>query len=119
MKIVGNAVEDAILEEFRNIDDQGGVVGAVERRYQRSQIQASSHMLERQIYEGIRPLIGLNRYADPDESWPEVPMIRTSHEKKQRQRHNQEIDHLPEEQPVRDLRLAHDDLPPEVPLLAR
>jgi methylmalonyl-CoA mutase cobalamin-binding domain/chain len=86
MKIVGNAVEDAILEEFRNIDEQGGVVGAVERRYQRSQIQASSHILERQIYGGIRPLIGLNRYTDPDESWPEVPMIRTSREKKQRQR---------------------------------
>jgi methylmalonyl-CoA mutase cobalamin-binding domain/chain len=86
MKIVGNAVEDAILEEFRNIDEQGGVVGAVERRYQRSQIQASSHILERQIYGGIRPLIGLNRYTDPDESWPEVPMIRTPREKKQRQR---------------------------------
>jgi len=86
MKIVGNAVEDAILEEFRNIDEQGGVVGAVERRYQRSQIQASSHILERQIYGGIRPLIGLNRYADPDESWPEVPTIRTPREKKQRQR---------------------------------
>jgi len=86
MKIVGNAVEDAILEEFRNIDEQGGVVGAVERRYQRSQIQASSHILERQIYGGIRPLIGLNRYGDPDESWPEVPMIRTPREKKQRQR---------------------------------
>src|SRR5262249_19378526 len=53
MKIVGNAVENAILEEFRNIDEQGGVVGAVERRYQRSQIQASSHILERQIYGGI------------------------------------------------------------------
>jgi len=86
MKIVGKAVENAILEEFRTIDEQGGVVGAVERRYQRSQIQASSHILERQIYGGIRPLIGLNRYADPDGSWPEVPMIRTSREKKQRQR---------------------------------
>jgi len=86
MKIIGNAVEDAILEEFRSIDEQGGVLGAVERRYQRSQIQASSHLLERQIYGGIRPLIGLNRYAAPDGSWPEVPMIRTPREKKQRQR---------------------------------
>src|SRR6202035_1150899 len=50
MKMVGNAVEEAIVEEFREIEQQGGVIGAVERRYQRSQIQASGHLLERQIY---------------------------------------------------------------------
>ena len=86
MKIVGKAVEEAILEEFREIEQQGGVIGAVERRYQRSQIQASSHLLERQIYDGIRPVIGLNRYHNPDEAWPEVHMIRTPKEKKQLQR---------------------------------
>jgi len=86
MKIVGNAVEDAILEEFRQIDRQGGVLAAVDRRYQRSQIQASGHLLERQIYGGIRPVIGLNRYATPGDSWPEVHMIRTPREKKQLQR---------------------------------
>jgi methylmalonyl-CoA mutase cobalamin-binding domain/chain len=86
MKIVGNAVEDAILEEFRQIDRQGGVLAAVDRRYQRSQIQASGHLLERQIYGGIRPVIGLNRYAAPGDSWPQVHMIRTPREKKQLQR---------------------------------
>ena len=65
MKAVGDAVEAAILEEFREIDRQGGVQAAVERRYQRSQIQASAHQMERQIYDGTRPVIGLNRYADP------------------------------------------------------
>ena len=86
MKMVGKAVEEAILEEFREIELQGGVIGAVERRYQRSQIQASGHLLERQIYDGIRPVIGLNRYHDPDGAWPEVHMTRTPKEKKQLQR---------------------------------
>ena len=86
MKIIGNAVEDAILEEFRQIDRQGGVLAAVDRRYQRSQIQASGHLLERQIYGGIRPVIGLNRYAATGDCWPEVHMIRTPREKKQLQR---------------------------------
>jgi methylmalonyl-CoA mutase cobalamin-binding domain/chain len=86
MKIVGRAVENAILEEFREIDAQGGVIGAVERRYQRSQIQSSSHILERQINEGIRPIIGLNRYIAGIGSWPEVHMIRTAREKKLLQR---------------------------------
>jgi methylmalonyl-CoA mutase N-terminal domain/subunit len=85
MKVIGNAVEEAILEEFRAIEEQGGVIGAVERRYQRSQIQASGHRLERQIYDGIRPVIGLNRYSDPAEGWPEVRMSRTPKEMKQLQ----------------------------------
>ncbi len=89
MKIVGNAVEAAILEEFREIDRQGGVQAAVERRYQRSQIQGSAHRMEGQIYDGTRPVIGLNRYADPDERFPEMTMIRTPRENKQRQ-----VDHL-------------------------
>ena len=85
MKAVGDAVEAAILEEFREIDRQGGVLAAVDRRYQRSQIQASAHTMERQIYDGTRPVIGLNKYFNTDEPWPEVSMIRTPKEAKQRQ----------------------------------
>src|ERR1700732_3592884 len=85
MQAVGQEVDEAILDEFREIEHQGGVICAVERRYQRSQIQASGHLLERQIYDGIRPVIGLNRYGDPNGNWPEVHMIRTPQEKKQLQ----------------------------------
>ena len=63
MKAVERAVEAAILEEFREMDRLGGVLAAVEQRYQRSQIQAAAHRLESQIYDGTRPIIGLNRYA--------------------------------------------------------
>ncbi len=86
MHAVGKAVEEAILEEFREIDRQGGVQAAVERRYQRSQIQASAHRLEQQIYDGSRPVIGLNRYNNPDEPWPVVSMMRNVPEKKRLQR---------------------------------
>lgn len=85
MNAVGAAVEAAVLEEFRAIDAQGGVAAAVERRYQRSQIQASAHRLEQQINDGRRPVIGLNRYNNPDEPWPVVSMVRTPREKKERQ----------------------------------
>jgi methylmalonyl-CoA mutase len=85
MRVVGEAVEAAILEEFDQIEQQGGVIGAVERRYQRSQIQASGHLLEQQISDGRRPLIGLNRYANDGTQWPELEMIRTGKERKQRQ----------------------------------
>ena len=36
MNAVGRAVEAGILEEFREIERQGGVIAAVDRRYQRS-----------------------------------------------------------------------------------
>ncbi len=85
MRIIGDAVEEAILEEFSQIEQQGGVIGAVERRYQRSQIQAAGHQLEQQINDGRRPIVGLNRYSDDGAHWPDLQMIRTRKESKQRQ----------------------------------
>jgi methylmalonyl-CoA mutase cobalamin-binding domain/chain len=82
MREIGNAVEVAILEEFSVIEEQGGVLGAIERRYQRSQIQSAAHRLEQQISIGERPIVGLNRYATDDQEWPELHMIRASAEKK-------------------------------------
>jgi methylmalonyl-CoA mutase cobalamin-binding domain/chain len=83
MRAVGEAVEQAVLEEFETIEEQGGVLGAIERRYQRSQIQASAHTLERQIHDGKRPLIGQNRYGNGETVWPDHAMIRTPAAKKQ------------------------------------
>jgi len=45
MKIVEQAVEGAVLDEFRELDQLGGVPAATELRYQRSQIQAAAHSL--------------------------------------------------------------------------
>ena len=85
MKAVEKAVEEAVLAEFREIDRLGGVLAAVEHRYQRSQIQSAAHRYERQIYNGVRPIIGLNRYRAGEERSPEVPIVRTDRKKKQLQ----------------------------------
>ena len=85
MKAVEAAVSRAILEEFREIDRLGGVLAAVEHRYQRSQIQAAAHRYEKQIYEGARPVIGLNRYRADSGADPEVKIVRTPRAKKQLQ----------------------------------
>jgi methylmalonyl-CoA mutase len=84
MKILERALEAAILDEFREIDQLGGVLGAIEHRYQRSQIQASAHRYEQQIYDGTRPVIGLNRYR-AETALPEMQVVRTSRAKKQLQ----------------------------------
>jgi methylmalonyl-CoA mutase cobalamin-binding domain/chain len=85
MKAVERAVEAAILEEFREIERLGGVVAAIEHRYQRSQIQNAAHRYEQQIYDGTRPIIALNKYRNGEDEMPEVKMVRTPRAKKQLQ----------------------------------
>ncbi|MEP6603217.1 MAG: methylmalonyl-CoA mutase family protein [Spartobacteria bacterium] len=85
MKAVERAVEAAILEEFREIERLGGVMGAVENRYQRSQIQNAAHRYEQQIYNGTRPIIALNKYRNESEEMPEFELARTPRAKQQLQ----------------------------------
>ena len=82
MKAVEKAVEQAILAEFLEIERLGGVLSAVEHRYQRSQIQAAAHRYEAQVNSGERPIVGLNRYA-ANGHVPAIGVVRTS-SKKQR-----------------------------------
>jgi methylmalonyl-CoA mutase len=85
MKIVERVVEAGVLEEFRRIDSLGGVLAATDLRYQRSQIQAAANRYERQINDGTRPIIGLNRYREDGEPAPEPVVVRTPRARKQLQ----------------------------------
>jgi methylmalonyl-CoA mutase cobalamin-binding domain/chain len=85
MKAVERAVEKAIVDEFRGIESLGGVMGAVENRYQRSQIQNAAHRYEEQIYDGVRPIIALNRYRNGSDEMPEIELARTPRSKQQLQ----------------------------------
>jgi len=85
MKAVERAVERAILDEFREIERLGGVLAAVEDRFQRSQIQNAAHRYEQQIYDGTRPIIGLNKYRNGEDFAPEIKLARTPRKKQQLQ----------------------------------
>ena len=85
MRVVENAVEDAILAEFSTIDRLGGVLAAMEYRYQRSQIQMASHRYEQQIHSGVRPIIALTKYEDKNATPAEVRVVRTPTARKHRQ----------------------------------
>jgi methylmalonyl-CoA mutase cobalamin-binding domain/chain len=85
MKAVERAVEKAILDEFREIESLGGVLAAVENRYQRSQIQNAAHRYEQQIYDGTRPIVGLNRYRNGSDEMPEIELARTPRAKQKLQ----------------------------------
>ena len=85
IKATERAVEAAILDEFREIERLGGVLAAVEERYQRSQIQSAAHRYEQQIYDGTRPIVALNKYRNGADDVPEVKLVRTPRSKQQLQ----------------------------------
>jgi methylmalonyl-CoA mutase len=66
-------VEAAVLEEFRSISRRGGVLGAMERMYQRSKIQEESLHYERLKHSGELPIVGVNTFLAPDGSPTMVP----------------------------------------------
>jgi len=57
-------VEEAVMLEFKRISERGGVLGAMERQYQRHKIQEESMYYEHQKLSGELPLIGVNTYLD-------------------------------------------------------
>ena len=77
-------VEQAVLTEFRAISERGGVLGAMERMYQRSKIQEESLYYETLKHNGELPLIGVNTFLDPKGSPTMSPpeVIRATNEEK-------------------------------------
>ncbi|MED5371737.1 MAG: methylmalonyl-CoA mutase family protein [Myxococcota bacterium] len=68
-----DAVEAAVLEEFRRISDRGGVLGAMERMYQRSKIQEESLYYEGLKHSGELPVVGVNTFLDEKGSPTIIP----------------------------------------------
>ena len=79
-------VEEAVLAEFRAISQRGGVLGAMERMYQRTKIQEESLHYERMKHDGTLPLVGVNMFLDPNGSPTVIPseVIRSTHEERDR-----------------------------------
>ncbi|MBI1319439.1 MAG: methylmalonyl-CoA mutase [Candidatus Hydrogenedens sp.] len=57
-------VEEAALCEFERISERGGVLGAMERGYQRGRIQDESHHYEQLKSSGAYPIVGVNTFVD-------------------------------------------------------
>ncbi len=73
-------VEEAVLAEFGRLDERGGVLGAMERQYQRGRIQEESLHYEQLKHSGELPLVGINTFEDPatlaDDWEPPEPELR-------------------------------------------
>jgi methylmalonyl-CoA mutase len=80
-------VEEAVLAEFDRINGRGGVLGAMERQYQRTKIQEESLYYEQQKEAGAYPVVGVNTFLSKQGSPIVVPqsLIRSTDEDKDRQ----------------------------------
>ncbi|MDC1068875.1 methylmalonyl-CoA mutase family protein [Candidatus Kapabacteria bacterium] len=78
-------VEEAVYTEFNRISERGGVLGAMERMYQRTKIQEESMHYEHKKHTGELPLIGVNTFLDPNGSPTVIPdeVIRSTKEEKE------------------------------------
>jgi len=80
-------VEEAVLMEFDRITERGGVLGAMEKMYQRSKIQEESMYYEHLKHSGDLPIIGVNTFLSKDGSPTVLPreVIRATTEEKEQQ----------------------------------
>jgi methylmalonyl-CoA mutase len=80
-------VEEAVLAEFNRLNDRGGVLGAMERMYQRNKIQEESLYYESAKHSGELPIIGVNTFLARNGSPTVLPgeVIRSTAEEKDQQ----------------------------------
>jgi methylmalonyl-CoA mutase len=82
---LADLVEEAVLTEFRRLSDRGGVLGAMERMYQRNKIQDESLLYETLKHEGKIQIVGVNTFLDKKGSPTIIPeeVIRSTEEEKE------------------------------------
>ncbi|MFB6264879.1 MAG: fused isobutyryl-CoA mutase/GTPase IcmF, partial [Bradymonadaceae bacterium] len=83
-------VEEAVLMEFERISARGGVLGAMERQYQRGKIQDESITYEKKKHTGEKPIVGVNTFLkddeeDDDEIGRDLELVRSTDDEKQTQ----------------------------------
>src|SRR5690625_1284571 len=89
IKELRDIIEEAVLQEFEKMNDRGGVLGVMERQYQRGKIQQESLYYEGKKHSGALPIIGVNTYLNPnppsEEDIDSMELARASKEEKEHQ----------------------------------
>ena len=67
-------METEALAYIRRIDEMGGMVSAIEKGYPQREIAASAYRFQRQLEQGERVMVGVNKYVS--ESDANIPVLR-------------------------------------------
>ncbi|MCH8807021.1 MAG: methylmalonyl-CoA mutase family protein [Planctomycetes bacterium] len=65
-------IEAEARELIARIDEMGGMVRALERRYPQSEIEKSAFAYQQEIERGRRVIVGVNQYVAKDETQPAI-----------------------------------------------
>ncbi|MCC6215294.1 MAG: methylmalonyl-CoA mutase family protein [Polyangiaceae bacterium] len=68
-------LEREALDYIRRIDEQGGMVAAIEKGYPQREIAKSAYDFERELNRGERVMVGVNAYQQQEES-NRIPTLR-------------------------------------------
>jgi methylmalonyl-CoA mutase, N-terminal domain len=66
-------IEDAARTLIKRVDDLGGAVAAIERGFQKAEIENAAYHVAREIDDGDRLVVGVNKFAGTGEETGEEP----------------------------------------------
>ncbi|GAA2754930.1 acyl-CoA mutase large subunit family protein [Actinopolymorpha rutila] len=81
-----DAVEEAARSLMETVEDLGGAVAAIEKGYQKAEIEQAAYQISRDIDGGERVVVGVNRYVVPDDERYEPLRVDPTIEEAQRAR---------------------------------
>ncbi|HZO82821.1 MAG TPA: methylmalonyl-CoA mutase family protein [Candidatus Binataceae bacterium] len=79
-------MEREAMEYIRKIDEMGGMLNAIERGYPQREIAEAAFHYQRQLEQGVKTVVGVNKYSIPEEIPIEVLKIDPALEEMQVQR---------------------------------
>jgi methylmalonyl-CoA mutase N-terminal domain/subunit len=79
-------IEAAAMRLMAKVEDLGGAVAAIEHGFQKGEIEAAAYQVTRQIDEGERVIVGVNRYVSHDGERYEPPQVNPAIEEEQARR---------------------------------
>jgi len=67
LEALTSSIEERVLAYLLRIDELGGTIRAIESGFQQREIQEAAFRHQRQVDEGSRVIVGLNRFKDEEE----------------------------------------------------
>ncbi len=78
VEILTNRLEEAALDYFRQLDDMGGMVRAIERGFPQREILDASQRYQRELERKERIVVGVNEYVESEEH--PIPILKIGQE---------------------------------------
>ncbi|MBZ0274324.1 methylmalonyl-CoA mutase family protein [bacterium] len=77
-------MEAEALDYIRKIDEMGGMLTAIENGYPQKEISNASYLYQRQVDENVKTVVGVNAFADENET-QEIPLLKITDADEKRQ----------------------------------